>query len=172
MTSRLKQVLREVTRWTSFLTLAACTVPLLAQRPVSSNFTGVYVLQTRDAKNASSPIGLKLVQGSKTLEVTDDSGGKVTTNTYPLDGTSSPYTTPTGFTGVGSVKLDDKALTLETLVAAKKANSPVVHFRTTKRIVLSADRETLKVHTEVFSPEFPAGMFPPFDAIYKRSHRS
>jgi hypothetical protein len=133
-----------------------------------TNFSGTYVLQTADTKKASAPIGLKIEQGTKTIEVTDDTAGKVTTNIFKLDGTNGPYKTPTDFPGICSVKWDRKALILQTLVDAKTGEK-VVHFLTKKRMELSADGATLKVHTEIISPDVPSGLFPPFDSVYKRS---
>jgi hypothetical protein len=133
-----------------------------------TNFSGTYVLQTADTRKASAPIGLKIAQGTKTIEVTDDTAGKVTTNTFSLDGKDGPYVTATGFPGICSVKWENKALVLQTLVDAKK-DGKVIHFLTKKRMELSADGATLKVHTVIISPDVPSGLFPPFDSVYKRS---
>jgi hypothetical protein len=133
-----------------------------------TNFSGTYVLQTADTKKASAPIGLKIEQGTKTIEVTDDTAGKLTTNAFQLDGKDGPYMTATGFPGICSIKWENKTLVLQTLVDAKTGEK-VLHFLTKKRMELSADGTTLKVHTEIISPDVPSGLFPPFDSVYKRS---
>jgi Cu/Ag efflux protein CusF len=164
MTSRFKNL----PRFASVCALALCVVPLFAVMTAPTNFSGTFVLQTADTKKASAPVGLKIAQGTKTIEVTDDTAGKVTTNTFKLDETDGPYMTATGFPGICSVKWENKALVLQTLVDAKKGGK-VIHFLTKKRMELSADGTTLKVHTEIISPDVPAGLFPPFDSVYKRS---
>jgi len=145
---------------------------MLATVAAPTDFSGTWVLQTADPGKAGSPLGLKMLQTAAILTVTDDSAGKVTTNTFKMDGSNSPYTTPTGFSGVCSVKWDGKALTLQTLVEGKKPDQSVIHILKKERMELSEDKQTLKVHTVILSPDFPAGLFTPFDSVYKHSKQT
>jgi len=142
---------------------------LLGAVAAPTDFSGTWVLETKDPGKAGSPIGLKIVQTAATLVVTDDSAGKITTNTYKMDGSNGPYTTPTGFNGMCSIKWDGKVLVLQTLVEAKKSDNSIIHFLKKQHLELAADKQTLKVHTEVLSPDVPAGLIAPFDSVYKRS---
>jgi hypothetical protein len=135
------------------------------------NLSGTY-LGKRDEKKGSGKAVVKISQTDSQIEVTLDNAGKTATNIYPLDGSTVVYTTETGLVGKALARWKGEDLVIETFVPSPPVNGKAIRFHTTEHWRLSSDGKTLKVRTEIDSPdiapEIVAAAFEPFTETYHR----
>lgn len=147
-------------------------LPLLAFVVPPADFSGTYILQPENKKNPAANMQLTVTQSDSSIRIVSSTNGQSSTETFPLDGSQVPYITETGATGKGSAQWHGKELLVQTIVAGKLPSGVQVHFLTKEEWKLSSDGKTLKVHTDVSSPETPSDIMsvvaPSDNSTYKR----
>jgi hypothetical protein len=120
------------------------------------NFSGSYTLTGAKGDfdfGKDTVWTLSVVQTAAAIEVTRVMDGRASMNRFPLDGTESGYTSPTGVQGKCKGQLKGKNLILESVVVTYPArNRPGFDTRTRERWELSPNSKTLTIRNDVDYP--------------------
>ena len=120
------------------------------------DFSGNYAAHQKKSDKPPTA-SLRVVQTESAVEVTRIDGDKPLMNRFPLDGSEGDYTSQTGVRGKCKAHLKNDTLVLESLVASPPhANARSLRFDTIEEWRLSADSKTLKIKTEIKSPDMSA----------------
>lgn len=112
---------------------------------------------------------LSVVQTETLIEVTEAENGRTSANSYPLDGKENVYTSPGGMKGTCKGQRKKNYLILESFVTSRpQTNGPAVQIHTKQKWELSPDLKTLRIHTDVDSPQSPISVVEPWTDIYTR----
>jgi hypothetical protein len=112
---------------------------------------------------------LSVVQSETSIEVTEAENGRTSTNSYPLDGKENVYTSPVGMKGTCKGQQKKNSLVLESFVTSRpQSNGPAVQIHTKQKWELSPDLKTLRIHTDVDSPQSPISLVEPWTDTYTR----